>query len=144
MFGDDTACIADYGFYVYCLISSLFVKHNSPYIFTLTGLCGSRCLLHSLSAVSGAVWHSFVPPGDFTWTVHQSGRGQCLEGHLPIIWRYSFYIFWSVGSSSLESHNDIFTSHSFVLFVPFCCFTQSFDIQGYMWSYVVFKASTKN
>lgn len=53
-----------------------------------------RCLLHSLSAVSGDVRHSFVPPGDFTWTVHQSGRGQCMEGHLPFIWRYPYNDFY--------------------------------------------------
>lgn len=68
------------------VLSSL---HISPH-----ANCVCRCLLHSLSAVSGNVRHSFVPPGDFSWPVHQSGRGQCLESHLPIIRRYSYYILW--------------------------------------------------
>ena len=48
-----------------------------------------RCVLCALPAVPLPVRCSSLPVGDLSGAVHQPGGGQCLEDHLPTVWRYT-------------------------------------------------------
>lgn len=65
-------------------------------------MCVPRCVLCTLPVVPGAVRHPPVPPGDLTGTVHQPWRGQRLENHLPVIWRYTYVIMLSTDYFRLQ------------------------------------------
>lgn len=61
-----------------------------------------RCVFCTLPVVPGVVRHPPLPPGDLTGTVHQPGRGQCLEEYVPIIWRYFYFLLFYVANSNIS------------------------------------------
>lgn len=67
-----------------------------------------RCVFCTLPVVPGVVRHPPLPPGDLTGTVHQPGRGQCLEEYVPIIWRYSYFLLFYVANSNISQYLAFF------------------------------------
>lgn len=84
-----------------------------------------RCVFCTLPVVPGVVRHPPLPPGDLTGTVHQPGRGQCLEEYVPIIWRYSYFLLFYVANSNISQKKFSSLFNQICIIVTIRCISNS-------------------
>lgn len=84
--------IAKQNMHALVLLCVLFMMSNPIILRWSPPLSPDRCVLCAVHVIPGCVWHSALPAGDGTGSVHQSGRSRRVEENLPAFCRLYVWI----------------------------------------------------